>query len=102
MRRAALMLAALAVIGLAAGTALAGQGYRGYGGGRYGGYGSYGGYGYSYSYGSRGYGYGGGYRSSSFSDAARRVQGKYSTYRYSTHPRSHDKSVPYRYQYWGW
>ena len=132
MLRPALTLAALAAIGLAPATAAAAaargsqsgyvryshRGPEGYSRGsvsyshrssyqdyaaypqyRSGGY--YGGY---YGYG-RGYGYrpgGRGYSSNSFSAAARRVQAKYSTYRYSPHPRSQYKSGPHRYDYRGW
>jgi hypothetical protein len=100
MRRMLLTLAAFAAIGLASGTAFAGGGHRGYGGGpRY--FGPYGGYG-PYAYGNA-YGYGGyGYRSDPYLDALRRLQAKYSTYRYYTHPRSTYNSPPYPYDYWGW
>jgi hypothetical protein len=108
MRRVVLTLAALAVVGLAAGTAHAGQRYRGYSGGpvQPAQYGYYGGYGYSAPY---GYGYYSGawsygYRPDSFSfpEAVRRVQAKYSTYRYNPHPRSYYKSGPSPYDLWAW
>jgi hypothetical protein len=106
MRRVVLTLAALAILGLAAGTAHAGQRYRAYPGGpgQYGGY--YGGYVDSGAY---GYGfYGGawnyGYDSNplSFPAAVSRVRAKYSTYRYNPHPRSYYKSGPSPYDLLPW
>jgi hypothetical protein len=131
MRRTALTLAALAVVGLAANTALA-QRYRGQSGGYGGGvnvqvhvnnhnynynlntggrsqrgyspgYGSYGSYGRP-TYGS--------YRApssyfnsrgaNSHTAAVRRIMAHHSRYRYTTHPRSLQNSPPYRYGYRGW
>ena len=109
MRRLALALAVLAVVGLAASTAFAHR-YRGYGGGRGGtGYGRYGSrYGNYSPYGQQyGYGYssryqGSGYQSSPFLQALRRVQAKHSRSRYNPHPRSLYTSPPVSYGYRGW
>ncbi|MHC4177459.1 MAG: hypothetical protein ACYSWU_08130 [Planctomycetota bacterium] len=99
MRRLVLTLTTLAVVGLAAGTALAGHGYRGYGRGYgrnvYGGYGGYGRHQYSRSWGPS-------FGSSLFSQQVRRVQANHSRYRYNYHPRSYYNSPPHRYDYWGW
>lgn len=111
MRRALLTLAALAIVGLVSGTALAGHGYRGTRGYRgprgpqlYGSYYSYQApaYGYygpgAYEFFSRGYDG----SSSPFLQALRRVQANHSRYRVNPHPRSYYKSPPLRYDYWGW
>lgn len=110
MRRSALTLAALAVAGLAAGTAYAGHGAGGHGRSsygkhsgyvrsshhsRYGGYGHYGRYSYGRSRGRC-------YYSNPHLEAVRRIQAKYSSYRYGPHPRSYYRSGRYRYGYWGW
>ena len=111
MRPALLTLTALAVVGLAAGTALAGHGYRGYGSGcgsnSYGNYGDYRSYGSYGNYGCRGnyrhYGSRGStYSSRSHVEAVKRVQANYSRGRYNPHPRSNYTTPPYRYGYRGW
>ena len=109
MRRLALTLAVLAVVGLAASTAFAGHRYRGYGGGRgrtgygpYSRYGSYSPYGQHYGYGYFSGYQGHGYQSSPFLQALRRVQAKHSRSRYNPHPRSLYTSPPVPYGYWGW
>lgn len=112
MRRLALTLAVLAVVGLAASTAFAGHRYRGYGGGhgrdsygyygRHSGYGSYSPYGQHYGYGYSSRYQGSGYQSSPFLQALRRVQAKHSRSRYNPHPRSLYTSPPVSYGYRGW
>jgi hypothetical protein len=99
MRRALVVLAVVAMLGIFAGTAWAG--------GPYGGpaYGPYGGQGYGlypvqpyYGYGlipNRG-------DEDSFSAQARRIRAYHSRYRVHTHPRSLFKSPPSPYDYWGW
>jgi len=90
MKRTVLSLAALVVIGLATGTALAGPGHCGsyYGPGN--------GYSYSYRY---DYGPTPRYYSNPHLDAVRRIQATHSRYRYHTHSRSNYNSPPYRYDY---
>jgi hypothetical protein len=106
MRRVVLILAALAVLGLAATTAEAGQRYRAYPGGPapyggyYGGYVAPGGYGYGFYGGAWSYGYNA--NPLSFEAAASRVRAKYSPYRYNPHPRSYYKSGPSPYDLWPW
>jgi hypothetical protein len=100
MRRLILGLAAVAVIALACGTALADHGHRG-GHQRYGYGNSYRG-GYSYSW-NGSYGWGGyGRFGNSFSEAARDVREAHSRYGFNTHPRSYYNAPDYRYYYWRW
>jgi hypothetical protein len=113
MKQVVLSLAAVAVVGFAANSALAGDGYRSYGG-----YIEYHGY-HEYSGGQSGY-YDNGYRGSSYpstprysrgygsygyapglgmshDEAVRRIMAKHSRSRYHTHPRSmYNGSPSYR------
>lgn len=104
MRHVVLILAALAVVGLATAVADAGHGSRGHSGPSVG-------YNYHYSYqpyygpaagyyGHRGRGFG--FSISTHNQAVRRIMATHSRWRYRTHPRSLQNSPPHPYDYFGW